>query len=296
MGGAIRLRQPLIPANEFPHAMNWDTIEHLKDGSPMVLVPDGTFRMGLPTSDLLAEDHEKPEREVFLSSFWIDLYPITNGRYALFLSAGGYDESGWWSPAGWAWKTEQGIRQPAMWGQAGWDGSDQPVAGVSWFEADAYARWAERRLPTDAEWEKAARGTDSRRYPWGNDWPTTRMANFGHQIGRTTPVGLYPEGASFYGCHDMAGNVNNWTSDWYWPPFGQFCVAQGLLRNPHLHDALREQLDLQRATEKVDRGGGFATPWEFHEVLGCTRKVHWKPAGREPWNGFRTVLDGTSGQ
>lgn len=272
--------------------MRFETFEHPQDGSPLVLVPAGAFVMGLPEKDLLAEDHEKPQREVYLSAFWIDVYPVTNGRFAQFLAAGGYDRPHWWSPEGWAWKCRCRIRQPAIWGQAGWDGPDQPVAGVSWYEAEAYARWAGRRLPTDAEWEKAARGSDGRRYPWGDDWPTGHLANFDLQVGRTTPVGLYPEAASPYGCHDMAGNVNNWTSDWYWPAFGRFCVRRGMLRDPHLHDALRSRLDPRHITDKVDRGGGFATERACQEVLSCTRKVHWKPEQRAPWNGFRTALDG----
>jgi formylglycine-generating enzyme required for sulfatase activity len=248
--------------------------------------------MGLPDNDFLAEEHEKPQREVFLSAFWIDVYPVTNGRYRLFLEAGGYDNPSWWQTEGWAWKCRAGIRQPLQWGEAGWDGTDQPVAGVSWYEADAFARWAGRRLPTDAEWEKAARGTTGRRYPWGDRWPTASLVNFAMGVGRTTPVGLYPDGKSPYGCHDMAGNVNNWTSDWYWPAFGRHCAEQGLLRNIQLHDQLRAILDPHGICEKVDRGGGFATAREVHEVLGCTRKTHWPPESREPWNGFRTALDG----
>ena len=89
----------------------------------------------------------------------------------------------------------------------------------------------------------------------------------------------------------MAGNVNNWTSDWFWPRFGYFCVEMQLLINPHLHDQLRNQIDPQNIQEKVDRGGGFATPRENQEVLGCTRKVHWTPETRRPWNGFRTAMD-----
>jgi formylglycine-generating enzyme required for sulfatase activity len=205
------------------------------------------------------------------------------------MEAGGYDKEQWWTPDGWTWKQENDIRQPAQWGTEGWDGADQPAAGVSWYESDAYARWAGRRLPTDAEWEKAARGTDKRRYPWGDAWPTHRLANFDSVICRTTPVGLYPDGASPYGCHDMAGNVNNWTVDWYRPEFGRYCVAKGSLANPCLDDALRKLIGQDGISDKVDRGGGFATPREFHEVLGCTRKVHWTPETRHPWNGFRTA-------
>jgi formylglycine-generating enzyme required for sulfatase activity len=258
----------------------------------MVLIPAGPFRMGLPQSDFLAEDHEKPGRQVFLPSFWIDIYPVTNVRFAQFIAEGGYERPELWAEAGWAWRCAQQVRQPAAWGQAGWDGPYQPAAGVSWYEADAYARWAGRRLPTDAEWEKAARGSDGRRYPWGDAWPTPAVANFDNVVGRTTPVGLYPDGVSPFGLHDLAGNVNNWTADWYWPPFGRYCVEHGLLHAPRLDDALRGQLGLAAVTDKVDRGGGFATPREYQEVLGCTRKVHWPPEARQPWNGFRTARDG----
>lgn len=258
----------------------------------MVLIPAGDFLMGALETSFLAEEHEKPQRQVYLSAFWLDVYPVTNARYGLFLRDNGYEEERWWSPAGWSWRKRRRIQRPLMWNQAGWDGPDQPVAGVSWYEAEAYARWAGRRLPTDAEWEKGARGTDGRQYPWGDDWPTAEIANFDEQVGRTTPVGLYAGGVSPYGCHDMAGNVNNWTRDWYWPGFGRLCQQMGLLTNPQLHDQLREHIDPRTITEKVDRGGGFATSREWQEVLGCTRKVHSPPETRQPWNGFRTAMDG----
>lgn len=271
--------------------MTWQTQEFEPDGSLMVLVPAGPFTMGLPVSCFLAEEHETPERQVQLSAFWIDVFPVTNARYRRFIEAGGYEQSHWWTPAGWAWKNQRNIRHPEQWGVLGWDGAEQPAAGVSWHEADAYCRWAGRRLPTDAEWEKAARGSDTRRYPWGDDWPTAQRANFASLVGRTTPVGLYPEGVGPYGCHDLAGNVNNWTSDWYWPDFGRWCVAKQQLTDPHLTDALRQLLGPSQIMDKVDRGGGFATPREHHEVLGCTRKVYWPPESRHPWNGFRTARD-----
>jgi formylglycine-generating enzyme required for sulfatase activity len=257
----------------------------------MVRVPAGAFVMGLPDDDLLAEGHEKPRRRVELGTFWVDVYPVTNARFAAFVAAGGYEDRTWWSAAGWSWRVRAKVQAPALWGQPGWDGPDQPAAGVSWYEADAYARWAGKRLPTDAEWEKAARGEDGRRYPWGDEWPSPRVCNFDDAVGRTTPVGLYPEGVSPYGCHDMAGNVNNWVADWYWDAFSRYCVERVLLRNPVLSDELRAALGAEGITVKVDRGGGFATPMEYHEVLGCTRKVHWLPGAREPWNGFRTAAD-----
>jgi formylglycine-generating enzyme required for sulfatase activity len=271
--------------------MNVQTREFDPDGALMVRVPDGLFLMGMPAGYFLADDHEKPQREVHLSTYWIDVYPVTNRRYRLFIEAGGYDNQRWWTAEGWAWKQKEAIAQPAQWAAAGWDGPDQPVAGVSWYEADAFARWAGRRLPTDAEWEKAARGSDGRYYPWGDDWPSHQRANFDSAVGRTTPVGLYPDGVSPYGCHDMAGNVNNWTGDWYWPEFGRYCVHHKMLRDPALGDELRKLIDPQVITEKVDRGGGFATPREYQEVLGCTRKVHWPPTARHPWNGFRTAKE-----
>ena len=170
----------------------------------LVRVPAGPFLMGLPDDDLLAEDHEKPRRAVELPAFWVDVYPVTNARFARFVAAGGYDDAGWWSAEGWAWREASGVRRPACWGRPGWDGREQPAAGVSWYEADAYARWAGRRLPTDAEWEKAARGADGRRYPWGDDWPSAAVANFDmsgrpHVAGRPVPRRRQPLRLSRHG-------------------------------------------------------------------------------------------------
>src|SRR5262249_14643717 len=201
-----------------PMATRPETRQHPADGALMVLVPAGPFLMGVPDEDLLAEEHEKPLRTVELPAFWADVYPVTNAAFARFVQTGGYDNPAWWPPAGWAWRARAGVCAPAQWGVPGWDGPDQPAAGVSWYEADAYATWAGKRLPTDAEWEKAARGPDGRRYPWGDDWPTGDRANFALLVGRTTPVGLYPAGVSPYGCHDMAGNAHKSTAHRHSPP------------------------------------------------------------------------------
>ena len=260
------------------------------DGAEMVLVPEGDFLMGTDPEDIFAKEHEKPQREVWLSAYWIDVFPVTNERYRLFIEAGGYREEKWWAAEGWQWKTKNDIEHPLAWKDEMWNGPQQPIAGVSWYEAGAYAKWVGKRLPTDAEWEKAARGTDGRTYPWGNDVPSRELVNFHNLVGRTTEVDKYPDGRSPCGCYDMAGNVNNWCRDWYWDRWYPYCVDHGLNRNPCLHDEMKRglQLDLRY---KVDRGGGFATDLAHMRVLSCADKVFWPPQIRNPWNGFRTVRE-----
>jgi len=260
------------------------------DGSPMALVPEGEFVMGAAPEDFIAEDDERPQRRANLSAYLIDIYPVTNVQFLSFLTAGGYGERSFWSRAGWQWKEANEVTQPVMFGQEGWDAAKQPVAGVSWFEAEAYANWACRRLPTEAEWEKAARGDDGRPFPWGKSFPTRKTTNFNNHVGRTTPVDAHIAGVSPYGCHDMAGNVNNWCWDWYWSEFYTYCDVDELAENPALTDELCRNLGV-KPEEKCDRGGGFATAIEAHEVIGCTARLHWPPETRSPWNGFRTVRD-----
>src|SRR5947208_1134654 len=113
--------------------MTHETFEHPHDSANMVLVPAGKFLMGAAETDLLAEEHEKPLREVFVSSYWIDLHPVTNAQFARFLD-NGYEDEQSWTPEGWAHKAKQRWKQPLMSKQGGWDGPDQPVAGVSWYE------------------------------------------------------------------------------------------------------------------------------------------------------------------
>jgi formylglycine-generating enzyme required for sulfatase activity len=157
---------------------------------------------------------EKKDKSID-EDFKIDMYPVTNERYKRFISAGGYDNKKAWSKDGWKWKEKEKIRQPAYWDVPRWNQSDHPVVGVSWYEADAFARWEGKRLPTEEEWERAARGTDGRKYPWGEEFDKEKCNSSESEIAKTTPVTRYPNGISQEGCYDMAGNVWEWTGSWY---------------------------------------------------------------------------------
>ncbi len=170
----------------------------------MVKVPKGPFLYG-----------DKKTRETIEHDYWIDKYPVTNEKYRAFIEAGGYGNQAYWSSKGWQWKTENNITGPDYWNDGKWNQPDYPVVGVSYYEAEAYAMWARKRLPTEQEREKAARGEDGREYPWGEEFDKTRCNSVESGIGHTTPVTQYPKGVSPYGCYDMAGNVWEWCADWY---------------------------------------------------------------------------------
>ena len=166
------------------------------DGAPMVLIPVGEFTMGSDKGD----DDERPIHRVFLDNYYIDKFEVTNRRFAKFVKA---------------------MLLEPPWGFADTDTpivhADRPVRWVNWWEALGYCLWVGKRLPTEAEWEKAARGSDARTYPWGNDPPTSAHAVFGLKEGTDTvsPIGNRDAGKSPYGVHDMAGNLYEWTMDWY---------------------------------------------------------------------------------
>jgi formylglycine-generating enzyme required for sulfatase activity len=163
----------------------------------MVSIPAGEFTMGSQDGD----PDERPVHKVHVDAFSMDVYEVTVGQYAAFLQATGFN-----SPLDW-----QTMNQPAH--------QKRPVANVDWADAAAYCKWAGKRLPTEAEWEKAARGTDGRLYPWGNDAPTPLHSNHGKKEWNNhealAPVGTLEDGKSPYGVYDMAGNVWEWVSDWY---------------------------------------------------------------------------------
>ncbi len=168
--------------------------------TPAIVIPEGEFLMGAGGADALED--EKPQHPVWLDRFDIDLHEVTTAQYADFLA---HEQR----TAPWQWEA---VDLPQH--------HDRPVIGVSWFDADAYCRWRGRRLPTEAEWEKAARGTDARAYPWGNQAPRQEWANFGLGARFSYPqvlaqVHRYEQGRSPYGLYQMAGNAGEWVADWY---------------------------------------------------------------------------------
>ncbi len=199
----------------------------LADGMEMVYVPAGDFLMGAAAGAQYANPNEMPQHTVYLDAFWMDRTEVTNGMFALFVQATGYktdaerigngtvldfDQAG--SPwiadmPGVSWRHPHSPSDDIT-------GLDvRPVVQVSWNDASAYCQWASRRLPTEAEWEKAARGADGRLYPWGNDAPSANLLNFNRLVGHLTDVGSYPAGASPYGALDMLGNAYEWVFDRY---------------------------------------------------------------------------------
>jgi iron(II)-dependent oxidoreductase len=256
------------------------------------LIPAGPFTMGTSTEPW-ALDNERPAHQVFVPAFHIDRALVTNGQYAAFIDDGGYDDPRWWSEAGWAHRQSAGLVAPQHWSRDG-DGwastsfgrtrrivADEPVVHVCFHEAAAYAAWAGKRLPTEAEWEKAARLDPatgrSRRFPWGDDPPAAEHANLGQRHLRPAPAGAYPMGVSPWGVHQLIGDVWEWTStDFHgYPGFAPF---------PY-----REYSEVFFGPEyKVLRGGSFGT--DRSACRGTFRNWDY-PIRRQIFSGFRCARD-----
>jgi serine/threonine-protein kinase len=171
------------------------------DGMTAVFVPAGNFQMG--GIDPAATDVEKPVHQVSMPGFWIDKFEVTNGMYLACLKAGGCTPP----------QQSKSQTRPSYFNNA--DFNDYPVVYVTWAQAAAYCKWAGRRLPSEADWEYAARGNTVNTYPWGEQVPDNTRANFNFQVGDTAKVGSYPAGASPFGALDMAGNVAEWVNDFF---------------------------------------------------------------------------------
>jgi len=252
----------------------------LKDYTEMVLVPAGEFVWG----NFRGRPDERPARRIYLDAFYIDLHPVTNAQYRVFLQyIQALDDHRRCYPAEHlALAVKKRNHAPRHWADRRWarreqaerfNGATQPVVGVTWYDAYAYARWAGKMLPTEAQWEKAARGPDGRIWPWGNQWDPERL-NFGSRVGRTTPVDQYPQGASPYGCYDMAGNVWEWCLDRYRPNYYAYAPQ---VNPPGPENGL----------DRVCRGGA----WNYlARYARTTTRQYFGPGDAYQFIGFRCVL------
>ncbi|ORT57272.1 ergothioneine biosynthesis protein EgtB [Streptomyces sp. CB03238] len=257
-----------------------------------VRVPGGPFTMGT-SAEPWALDNERPAHARVVPEFFIDTVPVTNGAYMAFIADGGYRDERWWAPEGWAQIREHGIGAPLFWRREGGQWlrrrfgvvepvpEDEPVLHVSWYEADAYARWAGRRLPTEEEWEKAARHDPasgrSLRYPWGDEDPTPEHANLGQRHLRPAAAGSYPAGQSPLGVRQLIGDVWEWTSS-------DFLPYPGFVAFPY-----KEYSEVFFGPgHKVLRGGSFAV-----DPVACRGTFrNWDlPVRRQIFSGFRTARD-----
>ncbi|MHA6803432.1 ergothioneine biosynthesis protein EgtB [Salinifilum ghardaiensis] len=257
-----------------------------------VLVPGGAFTMGTSTEPW-ALDNERPAHEVHVGDFRLDAAPVTNARFAEFIADGGYDQPRWWSEAGWAYRQRAELAAPLFWRRDGdrWVRRrfgrvepvrpEEPVVHVSHHEAEAYAAWAGKRLPTEAEWEKAARCDPrtgrSMRYPWGDEDPGPEHANLGQRHLSPAPVGAYPAGAAPCGAHQLIGDVWEWTAS-------DFRPYPGFAAFPY-----REYSEVFFGSEhKVLRGGSFGT-----DAAACRGTFrNWDfPVRRQIFAGFRCARD-----
>jgi iron(II)-dependent oxidoreductase len=251
----------------YSQEINYDTL---------ILIPGGEFFMGYNEKDCQCYEH--PVHKVYLDAFYIERYEVTNAQFNKFILAGGYCDSTFWTPAGWNFKNKRNLNLPKFWDDEnfGIKNPNKPVVGISWYEAYAYAKWAGKRLPTEAEWERAARGIDKRLYPWGNEKPDETRCNFGYIYGNTLTgstkdVGSYENGKSPEGLYDMAGNVSEWCYDWY--DLNYYAISPQ--ENPQ---------GPERGEFKSVRGGSW---FYFIRFMRATARDFAEPSTRSNIIGFR---------
>lgn len=262
------------------------------EAGAMVRFPGGRVEMGTDDRSV-AYDNERPLHLVEIEPFWIDVHPVTNGEYLAFVEDGGYRRPDVWSGPGWSWREEARLEAPEYWKRTGGGWSERfmnrvvvleerrPVCHLCYWEADAYARWAGKRLPTEQEWEAAAswdpEAGQKHTYPWGEESPSQARANLDAVLFETTEVGSYPCGVSAIGCWDMLGNVWEWTSS-------DFRGYPGYETFPY-----PEYSEVFFGDEyKVLRGGSWAT--RFGAIRNTFRNWDY-PIRRQIFSGIRCVRD-----
>jgi formylglycine-generating enzyme required for sulfatase activity len=248
------------------------------NSTPMLHIRSGEFEMGNDGIDSFG--NPIPRHRITTKAFLIAKYPVTYQEYAMFILAGGYDEQDWWaSENGWAWKQKMQRRQPDFWEDPMFHRPNSPVVGVSWYEAMAYAHWAGKRLPTEAEWEKAAswdwKHHIQRTYTWGDTYDPNKLnINDGDEIAaRTTPVGIYPDGISYSGVYDMLGNVWEWCSSIY---------------SLYPYSAIDGRENTQVDANRIMRGGTF---WSNPSFATCSSRFRQYQGYRFDIGGFRLAED-----
>jgi len=256
---ALGLAAFLVPA-ERAAGVGTDQMPEI---SGMAYIPPGEFIMGSSLEDLrdTASQDEYPQRRVYLDGYYIDIHEVTNAQYKLFVDS-------------------VGIEPPHLWVDGNYPiGQDgYPVVDVSWYDAAEYARFAGKRLPTEAEWEKAARGTDGRKFPWGSKFDKHLV-----EMDGLVPVMSMTGNVSPYGARDMAGNAAEWVDDWY----SAYPREEG--------DEIPKEVTTRSQSYphekfKVYRGGGFNT---FGKYLRCANREREKPGRKWRYIGFRCAMDPT---
>ena len=257
----------------------------------MVTIPGGIYYLGFDSYGF-SYDNELPEHKVYLHPYQIDIYPVTNADYMKFMTIGGYEDYRFWLADGWDLIRQNNWKAPLYWetidGQ--WYKKDfrglskvapeQPVTNVCYYEADAFARWMGKRIPTEAEWEKASSWNEElkkkTKYPWGDELPTDDLANLLESwMWSASDIGTYPKGKSYYGCHQMIGDVWEWTSSEY-------------VLYPGFKSRFQEYTDKWSINQKVLRGGSFATS---KSQIRNSYRNYFKPHERILFSGFRCAKD-----
>lgn len=256
-------------------------------GIEQVWVPPGCFTMGAddaeeqltllkaPSWVRTGARYEAPARETCLTSgYWIDKYEVTNKAFQAFVADGGYTQQTYWSESGWKWLSRQKVDELPVACES--DKADHPRVCVTWYEAEAYAHWRGGRLPTEAEWEFAARGPESRRYPWGDAFDPAKT-NLIDSTG-TTPVGSFPEGASWVGALDLSGNAMEWVQDWLSADYPKLKVRE-------------DPPGPTSGSRKIEKGGW----WGSNAFVGRASYKHFEdpPTYQDHHIGFRIVTPGS---